>query len=102
VFDDGAGYAIGPAPRRHRRERGVYVQQIVERQLFAVQLLQVADAGLVRRIQRGCLVGIFAVAQLLAALERERNALGPAGPVLQQIIVDGGVVRGGVGKDLRG
>src|SRR2546430_5357163 len=32
--------------------------------------------------------GIFAVAQLLAALERERNALGPAGPILHQIIVD--------------
>ena len=62
VFDDGARRAVGAAPRRHRRERGVHVEQVVERELLAVQLLHVADAGLVDGVQRRRLVGILSVA----------------------------------------
>ena len=45
---------------------------------------------------------ILPVAQLLAALERQRDPLGPSGGIPLQIAMDGGVVGGGVGEDLRG
>src|SRR2546425_674096 len=66
VLDDGAGDAVGP--RGDRGDGGVHVEQIVERQLLAVQLPQVADAGLVRGVERGPLVWVLPVTQRLAPL----------------------------------
>src|SRR5437870_5817818 len=80
VLDDGAGDAVGP--RGDRGDGGVHVEQIVERQLLAVQLPQVADAGLVRGVERGPLVRVLPVTQRLAPLQRQREPLGPGGAVL--------------------
>src|SRR5207302_6725533 len=67
-----------------------------------MELLQVADPGLGTRVQRGRLMRVLAVAQLLAALEGERDPLGPSRRVLRQVRVDHGVVGGGVGEDFGG
>src|SRR6266702_2347997 len=102
VLDDRARRAVRPAPRCDGEPGGVHVEQVIERQLLAVQLLQVADPRLVGGVQRRGLVRILAIAQLLAALERQRDPLGPAGGISCQIAVDRGVVSGAVGKDLGG
>jgi len=43
-------------PRRHGHQRRVDVQEIVERQLLTVELLQVANTRLVSHVERGPLV----------------------------------------------
>ncbi len=102
MLDDRAHRPVRPAPRGHGHERRVHVQQVIERQLLAVELLQFADARLLGGVQRRGLVRILPVAQLLAPLEREGNPLGPAWHGLREVAVDRGVVGGGVGKHLRG
>jgi len=69
--DDASGARVLILPRRHRHDRGVDIQQVVERQLLAVQLMHVADAGFVRHVQRGALVRILAVAQRLLPLHHD-------------------------------
>ena len=61
--DDAGGARVLALPGRDRHDRGVDVEQIVERQLLAVELMHVLDAGLARDIQRGALVRVLAVAQ---------------------------------------
>ena len=60
-------------PRRHGHHCRVDVQEIIERQLLAVELLQVANARLVGHVERGPLVRVFAVAQRLLPLEHETH-----------------------------
>src|SRR2546422_11359267 len=104
VLDDGARGAIraAPAPGRDGQEPRVQVEQIIEGQLLAGELLQIPDAGLRGRIQRRGLVRVLPVAELLAALERDGDSLGPPGCILDQIAVDRRVVCGGVGEHLGG
>ena len=102
MLDDRARRAVRTVPRRHGAERGVHVEEIVERQLLAVQLLELADAGLVRGVERRGLVRVLAVAKLLAPLERKRDPLGPTGGVLGEIGVNRGIVSSRVGERFRG
>ncbi len=69
VLDDRAGHALGP--RLHRGHGGIDVEQIVERQLFPMQLLQIPQPRLVGDVQGGALMRILPVAQRLRAVQHE-------------------------------
>src|SRR5437879_1848935 len=87
--------ASAACARRDRRDGGIDVEQIVERQLLALELLQIADPGLGGGVQRRRLMRVLAVAQLLTAVERQGDPLGPSRRVFGEVAMDRGVVGGG-------
>src|SRR2546427_2346683 len=89
--------------RSEGRHGRVHIEEVVERQLLAVVLHQLADAArLVGCVQGGPLVRVLAVAQGLAPLEDQRQRRGQRFAAAGQVVGDRGVVGGGVGEDLGG
>src|SRR6185312_9839352 len=80
---------------------GVRIEDVVERQFLAVQLLRGGDARRQRRVdaalgvEGGLLRWVFAVAQVGDFLEGERQVVGQR-VVAAQVGADRGVVGGGV------
>jgi len=66
-----------------------------------MELLQIADPGLGGGVERRRLMRVLAVAQLLTAVERQRDPFGLPRRVLCEVAVDRGVVGRGVTEDLR-
>ena len=78
MLDDDAG-GPGVAELGDQLERGVGVVVIVVAELLALDLLGLGDAPAVRaggEVERRLLVRVLAVAQLLAALQGERQRVG--------------------------
>ena len=97
--------AAGSRERPHDGQRAVEIEQVVVRQLFAVQLLggQHADAAAARRdIDGALLMRVFAVAQLGLSRSEARNMAGgkvaSGSDVAAEPGRDGRVVAGRVGK----
>ncbi len=104
VLDDDARRALIAELRRHR-PRPVQVEDVVERELLAVQLAHAAEYAAAcsdLRVERGALMRILAVRQVHRLLVGADEQIGEVVAALGEPARDRGVVAGRVGERLGG